>query len=209
MALFSLDDWMDEPAIRTHHRRTAAVPQDELWRAALEVRLDDTRALGRLVRWRIPDTPGDQSFARLFRSYPFTVLEEDEHLLVSGLCGRIWTLTRDYPALAGADAFRDWDENGTVRVIFAHWAAPQADGSGRAGLRGARATRRSHRGAAPEGAVGGGGALRAPGGGGGAHGCGPAGGESSPSSKPASGETASMTVRRPRRTRSRRRPASS
>ena len=129
MALFSLDDWMDEPAIRTQHRRTAAVPQDELWRAALEVRLDDTRALGRLVRWRIPDTPGDQSFARLFRSYPFTVLEEDEHLLVSGLCGRIWTLTRDYPALAGADAFRDWDENGTVRVIFAHWAAPQADGA--------------------------------------------------------------------------------
>ena len=128
MALFSLDDWMDEPAIRTHHRRTAAAPQDELWRAALEVRLDDTRALGRLVRWRIPDTPRDQSFGRLFRSYPFTVLEEDEHLLVSGLCGRIWTLARDYPALAGADAFRDWDENGTVRVIFAHWAVPHAAG---------------------------------------------------------------------------------
>ena len=57
----------------------------------------------------------------LFHTYPFTVLEEDEGLLISGLCGRIWTLARDYPELAGPEAFRDWDRSGTVRVLFAHW----------------------------------------------------------------------------------------
>jgi hypothetical protein len=128
MALSPLDDWLPEPAIRTHHRRSAVSDADGLWRAALDLRLDDTRALGRVVRWRIPGTPGRQSFGELFRSYPFTVLEESERRLVSGLCGRIWTLTRDYPALDGPEAFRDWDERGTVRVIFAHWTDAGADG---------------------------------------------------------------------------------
>jgi hypothetical protein len=123
-----LDYWLPDPSVRTHHRRASAVDPDELWRAALELRLSETMALGRLIRWRIPDTPADESFSRLFRSYPFTVLEEDSHSLVSGLCGRIWTLQRDYPALAGPDAFRDWDEAGTVRVLFGHWVAPLASG---------------------------------------------------------------------------------
>ena len=92
------------------------------------MRLSDTRALGRLVRWRIPGTAADQSFGELLRAYPFTVLEEDTNLLVSGLCGRIWTMARDYPALAGPAGFRDWHEAGTVRVVFAHWTAPCPDG---------------------------------------------------------------------------------
>lgn len=128
MSLPPLDDWLPRPAIRTHHRRSAGVDAGELWRAALGLRLQDTLALGRLVRWRIPGTPATQSFGELFRAYPFTVLDEGEHRLVSGLCGRIWTLTRDYPALDGAGAFRDWDEKGTVRVMFAHWTLPRGDG---------------------------------------------------------------------------------
>ena len=123
-----LDDWLPRPAIRSHHRRAAAADADELWRAALGVRLSDTRALGRLIRWRIPGTAADQSFEGLFRAYPFTVLEEDTNLLVSGLCGSIWTLARDYPTLEGADAFRDWHVAGTVRVLFGHWSAPRSDG---------------------------------------------------------------------------------
>ena len=47
---------------------------------------------------------------------------------MSGLCGRIWTLPRDYPRLDGPDAFRAWDEPGTVRVLFAHWVEPDGDG---------------------------------------------------------------------------------
>jgi hypothetical protein len=123
-----LDRWLPRPAIRTYHRCASTVGADELWQAALGLRLSDTRALGRLVRWRIPGTAEDQSFGELLRAYPFTILEEDENLLVSGLCGRIWTLARDYPTLAGAAAFRDWHEPGTVRVALAHWTAPCSDG---------------------------------------------------------------------------------
>src|SRR4051794_31570777 len=100
MASERLDRWVESPQVRTPRRRSAEAAPAELWRAANELRLNDTRRLGRLVRWRIPDLPRDLSYHDLFRAYPFTVLEEDEHLLVAGLCGRIWTLARDYPRLA-------------------------------------------------------------------------------------------------------------
>ena len=128
MSSSRLDRWLPRAAIRTYHRCAATANADELWQAALGLRLSDTRSLGRLVRWRIPGTAADQPFGGLLRAYPFTVLEEDANLLISGLCGRIWTMTRDYPALAGADDFRDWHEAGTVRVAFAHWTSPSADG---------------------------------------------------------------------------------
>jgi hypothetical protein len=128
MAPVHLDRWLPDPAVRTRHRRTSRLGAEELWSAALKVRLCDTRALGRLIRWRIPGTPPDRSFGELFRSYPFTVLEEGPRLLVSGLCGRIWTLTRDYPALEGAEEFRAWRERGTARVLFAHWATDGGEG---------------------------------------------------------------------------------
>src|SRR5687768_13261957 len=107
MSSSRLDCWLPRPTIRTHHRRASTADADELWQAALALRLSDTRALGRLVRWRIPGTAVDQSFGELFRGYPFTILEEDTNLLVSGLCGRIWTLARDYPSLEGVRDFRD------------------------------------------------------------------------------------------------------
>jgi hypothetical protein len=128
MSFSHLDRWLPRPTIRTHHRRASTADADELWRAALAVRLSDTRALGRVVRWRIPGTPADQSFGELFRAYPFTILEEETSLLVSGLCGRIWTLARDYPDLEGAGDFRNWHKAGTVRVLVAHWTARREDG---------------------------------------------------------------------------------
>ena len=128
MAAERLDAWLGAPAVRTHHRRSAAASTQALWDRATEVRLDETRTLGRLVRWRIPGLGPDPTYHELFRAYPFCVLEEDEHLLVTGLCGRIWTLARDYPRLAGPDEFRDWNEAGTVRVAFGHWVEPGEDG---------------------------------------------------------------------------------
>jgi hypothetical protein len=123
-----LDDWIPRPAVRTHHRRRAdAAPQD-LWNAARAVRLSDTRRLERLVRWRIPGVVHGQTYDELFRTEPFTLLDEGETWSVSGLCGRIWTLTRDYPRLDGPEAFRSWDERGTVRVLFAHWTEPGPNG---------------------------------------------------------------------------------
>jgi hypothetical protein len=128
MAQDRLDAWLSSPVVRTHHRRSATAPPETLWTRATEVRLRDTGSLGRLVRWRIPGLAPDLTYHELFRGYPFVVLEEDERLLVSGLCGRIWTLARDYPRLPDANAFRDWDEAGTVRVAFGHWVEPGADG---------------------------------------------------------------------------------
>jgi hypothetical protein len=116
-----LDDWMPDPAVRSRHRRRAAVPAAELWAAAGQLRLSDTRTLGHLVRWRIPGTPPAQTFRGLLADYPFVVLDEGERWSLSGLCGRIWTFSRDYPRLSGPEAFRTWDEPGTVRVLFAHW----------------------------------------------------------------------------------------
>jgi hypothetical protein len=120
--------WAGKPVVRSHHRRLAAADPQALWDAASSVRLDDTRALGRLVRWRIPETPADINYHDLFRRYPFTPLEEGETYLVSGLVGRIWTLQRDYPRLDGPADYEAWDERDSVRVLIAHWTRPAADG---------------------------------------------------------------------------------
>lgn len=129
MGAEELDAWLPEPQVRTRHRRVAATAPSRLWRAASEVRLDETRSLGRLVRWRIPGTPADLRFRELLARYPFTVLDEGDGWSLSGLCGRIWTFTRDYPRLDGPEAFRAWREPGTVRVLFAHWVEPADGGS--------------------------------------------------------------------------------
>ena len=110
-----------------HSRDTEAAP-DALWAAANGVRLSDTRTLGRLVRWRIPGLQASLTYGELFRDYPFTVLDEGEQHLIAGLCGRIWTLARDYPRLDGPASFSAWDEAGTVRVLFGHWVEPRKGG---------------------------------------------------------------------------------
>jgi hypothetical protein len=124
-----LDAWLSEPVVRTRHRRAADAAPDALWRAANDLPLSDTRTLGRLVRWRIPGLPARLTYGELFRAYPFTVVDEGRRHLVAGLCGRIWTLARDYPRLGGPDDFAAWDEPGTVRVLFGHWVEEDGDGS--------------------------------------------------------------------------------
>jgi hypothetical protein len=124
-----LDAWLPEPVVRTHHRRTTPSAADALWRTANDLRLSDTRTLGRLVRWRIPGLDSRLTYGELFRDYPFTVLDEGERHLLAGLCGRIWTPARDYPRLEGPQAFASWNEPGTVRVLFGHWVEPADGGS--------------------------------------------------------------------------------
>ena len=128
MAPPDLDAWLPHPAARTFHRRVARADADALWEAAGAVRLSDSRVLGRVVRWRIPGTDGDVTYRDLLAREPFTVLETSERHSLSGLVGRIWTLRRDYPALSGPEAFRDWAEPGTARVLFAHWVEPAGQG---------------------------------------------------------------------------------
>lgn len=132
MSAPDLDRWLPRPAVRVAHRREARAAPAELWSAAGGVRLRDTRALGSLLRWRIPGLPANPTYDELLRSPPFTPLLESEHVLLSGLCGRIWTLRRDYPRLAGPDEFLSWSKPGTVRVLYANWVEPA--GAGRSAL---------------------------------------------------------------------------
>jgi hypothetical protein len=123
-----IERWAGAPAVKSRHQRSAPVDPATFWQAASSVRLADTRTLGRLVRWRIPDTPATLTFHELFSRYPFTVLESGDTWQLSGLCGRIWTLARDYPRLSGPAEFEAWDQKGTVKVLFAHWTRPDGNG---------------------------------------------------------------------------------
>jgi hypothetical protein len=131
-SMIDLDGWLPDPQVRGRHRCSARATPAQLWHAAEEVTVGDAPVLGRAVRWRIPGTPADISFRELLRSYPFTVLAEGEDWSVSGLCGRLWTLGRDYPRLEGPEDFLRWREPGTVRVVLADWVEP--DGEGRAAI---------------------------------------------------------------------------
>lgn len=123
-----LDAWLPDPQVRTVHRRTARADAESLWRAAEHLRIRDAPRLGRVVRWRIPGTRSELPFRELFRGYPFTVLAEGDQWSVSGLCGRVWTLGRDYPRIDTPTQFMTWNEPGTVRVLFAHWIEPERGG---------------------------------------------------------------------------------
>jgi hypothetical protein len=126
----NLDSWLPDPAVRVSHRRHSGASAERLWTAASSVRLSQTRMLGRLVRWRIPGTPPELSFEELFRQPPFIVLEASKRGLLSGLVGRIWTLRRDYPTLESVEAYREWSQQGTARVLFANWVeATSHDGA--------------------------------------------------------------------------------
>ena len=127
-----LDAWLPDPQVRTLHRRSAEADADRLWEAAETVRLRDAPALGRAVRWRIPGTSSDLSFRELFRLYPFAAIAEGTRWSVSGMCGRIWTLRRDYPRIEGAEDFLAWEEPDTARVLLAHWI--ERDGPGQNAL---------------------------------------------------------------------------
>jgi hypothetical protein len=128
-----LDHWLPKPSIRVAHRRESDAAPERLWTASRELKLADSRRLGRIVRWRIPGLAPDITYDELFRNPPFIVLcEIDGRTLLSGLVGRIWTLRRDYPRLEDPEEFREWSTAGTARVLFANWV--QETPSGRAAL---------------------------------------------------------------------------
>ena len=125
---FDPDEWLPDPQVRTRHRRSARAGADALWHAAEGVRICEAPTLGRAIRWRIPGTPPDLAYRDLLRRYPFAVIDEGERWSASGLCGRIWTLRRDYPRIEGAREFAAWDEPGTVKVLLVHRVEAHEDG---------------------------------------------------------------------------------
>jgi hypothetical protein len=123
-----LDRWLSAPALRTSHRRETHVGADVLWRAAATVRLRDCRLLGRLVGVRVPGSDPAMTFEELFRTQPFVYLDGGPTWALSGLCGRIWTVRGELGELSGPQAFLEWQEPATVRVLFAHWVVESRGG---------------------------------------------------------------------------------
>jgi hypothetical protein len=124
-----LDSWLSDPVLRTNHRREGATSEQQLWASAETVRLRDCRILGRLIRARIPGLESSLTFGELFRNDPFNLLEQGPTYTLSGLCGRIWTVRRDFAVLERPDDFLTWEVPGTVRVLFASWAEATEPGS--------------------------------------------------------------------------------
>jgi hypothetical protein len=124
-----IDHWLDDPDLRTHHRREAPAPPEALWAAAESVRVRDCRVLGRLIPMRVPGVRSQATFGELFREPPFTPLEEGPDFLLSGLCGRIWTIRGGFDPLDAPEDFLSWSVPGTARVLFAHWVEPTDRGS--------------------------------------------------------------------------------
>lgn len=129
VAAADLDLWLADPAVSTHHRREAASDCPTLWAAAGTVRLGESGLLGRLIRWRVPGSAREQTYREMFTAHPFLLLDEGEHHLVAGLCGKIWTARAELASLSDPAEFRAWRVPGTVRVAFAQWVAPAGRGA--------------------------------------------------------------------------------
>ena len=102
------------------YTRASRVSPDELWQAATEVRLRDTRTMRRLIRWRLGRhaPPPDTTYRDLFRTGIFTLLEDGERYSVSGTAGRIWAPSGDYTRFESAAEYREWSRSGTAKVVF-------------------------------------------------------------------------------------------
>ena len=124
-----LDAWLADPAVRTRHRSEAGVDAAALWAVAQTIRISDTRILGRLIRWRVPGTSGNQTFREMFTSAPFVLLDEGDQHLFAGVCGKIWSPRPALARLGDSREFGDWSVPGTARVLFAQWVEPTARGA--------------------------------------------------------------------------------
>ena len=124
-----LDSWIADPRIRTHHQEVAPSDRETLWEEARKVRIGESGVLGRLICWRIPQADSRQTYEQMFTSPPFVVLERGEGRLLVGVAGRIWSARPRLASLDGPEAFRRWSAPGTVRVLFAQWAAVHPGGA--------------------------------------------------------------------------------
>ena len=104
---------------------------DDLWAAANDVRLSDTRTMRRLIRWRLGRhaPSGDATYREFFRTGIFTLLEEGERFSVSGVAGRIWAPSGDYERFESSDEYREWSQSGTAKVVICNEVREHERGS--------------------------------------------------------------------------------
>jgi hypothetical protein len=100
--------------------RPSTASRDELWDAALSIRLRDSPRLGRLIRWRLGRhaPPPDTTFEEFFRTGIFMLLEEGERLFISGVAGKIWAPSGDYAEFETAGEYREYRPRGIAKVVL-------------------------------------------------------------------------------------------
>jgi hypothetical protein len=115
-----LDNWLPDHQIRLRHARTSRASPDELWQAALGLRIAETPTMHRVIRWRLGrHAPvADTTYRELFRSGIFMLLEEGERFSVSGLAGRIWSPAGDYARFETPADYREYERPGTAKVAL-------------------------------------------------------------------------------------------
>jgi hypothetical protein len=115
-----LDTWLPDPHVRMRYARTSTASPGELWQAANDLRLADTRTMRRLIGWRLGRhaPSADTTYRELFRSGIFTLLEEGERFSVSGVAGRIWAPSGDYARFESGSEYREWSRAGTAKVAL-------------------------------------------------------------------------------------------
>ena len=115
-----LDDWLPEHDIRLRHARTARVSPEQLWEAAMALRLSETPNMRRLIRWRLGShaPAADTTYRELFRSGIFMVLEEGDRHSISGVAGRIWAPSGDYARFQTPSQYREYAAGGTAQVAL-------------------------------------------------------------------------------------------
>ena len=130
-ATTSIEHWLPGCHARLHHARTSTAAPDELWAAALDVRLRDAPRLHRLIRWRLGRhaPPPDTTFEEFFRTGIFMLLEEGERLYVSGVAGKIWAPSGDYAEFETAGEYREWRRRGTAKVVLRNEVTAHERGS--------------------------------------------------------------------------------
>jgi hypothetical protein len=115
-----VQDWLPGCHARLHLARASHAAPDELWDAALNVRLRDAPRLNRVIRWRLgKHAPSpDMKFEEFFRTGIFMLLEEGERLSISGVAGKIWAPSGDYAQFETAGDYRQYRERGTAKVVL-------------------------------------------------------------------------------------------
>jgi hypothetical protein len=115
-----VQDWLPGCHARLHHERASRAAPDDLWQAALAVRLRDAPRLHRLIRWRLGKhaPPPDTTFEEFFRTGIFMLLEEGERLSISGVAGKIWAPSGDYAQFETAGDYREYRVRGTAKVVL-------------------------------------------------------------------------------------------
>lgn len=114
----SLDSWLPDYHVRAVHRRASRATPDELWKAAEETRIRDTRVLRPLIGARLGPhaPPAETTFRELFRTGIFTLLEEGERYSISGLAGSIWAPRGEFARFESAADYRQYERPGRAKA---------------------------------------------------------------------------------------------